>query len=110
MSVRPCRRLLIIALAFVAFTLPARATGAMVTASEVCCDADGFPSVTLTYEANPGENNAVSISTIRPWPGFGGWIVVDSTFGVPPTAGAGCSSIDSQTVECVSAIDGGGFS
>lgn len=103
------RALLVLAVALAVFAIPIPALAATVTATETCCDADGFPSVTLTYEAGPGENNAVTISTLRPWPSFGGWIVVDTTFGAPPTAGAGCSSIDAQTVECASAIDGGGF-
>jgi RTX calcium-binding nonapeptide repeat (4 copies) len=61
-----------------------------------------FQRADLTYTAAPGEQNRVAINPIEP-AGFGGWLVRETGPGVTLTPGAGCSSVDPETVKCPTA-------
>jgi hypothetical protein len=61
-----------------------------------------FQRAELTYTAAPGEENRVAINPLEPG-GFSGWLVRETGPGVTLTPGAGCSSVDAQTVECPTA-------
>jgi Ca2+-binding RTX toxin-like protein len=80
-----------------AFALSGVASAATVTITEA------FQFAKLTYTAAPGEQNAVTINPIDPFPFFGGWTVTETGPGVTLTPGAGCSSLNAQTVQCPSA-------
>jgi hypothetical protein len=82
--------------AALALVLPGLAKAATVTITT------GFQSAELTYTAAPGEQNRVAINPLEP-AGFGGWLVRETGPGVTLTPGAGCSSVDAQTVECPTA-------
>jgi RTX calcium-binding nonapeptide repeat (4 copies) len=61
-----------------------------------------FQRAELTYTAAPGEENRVAINPLEPG-GFDGWLVRETGPGVTLTPGAGCSSVDAQTVKCPTA-------
>ena len=84
------------ALVALALVLPGVAKAATVSITTAFHRAD------LTYTAAPGEQNRVAINPIEP-AGFGGWLVRETGPGVTLTPGAGCSSVDAQTVKCPTA-------
>ena len=84
-------------LAALALAAPSLANAATVTINTV------FQGATLTYTADPGEQNRVTINPIEPFFSFGGWLVTETGPAVTLTPGAGCSSVDAQTVKCPTA-------
>jgi hypothetical protein len=92
------RKMMLLAggVAALALTLPSFAKAATVTISQA------FQRAELTYTAAPGEQNRLAINPLEPG-GFGGWLVRETGPGVTLTPGAGCSSVDAQTVECPTA-------